>query len=77
MAAVVVQVMGDFNPEVFENPMFSDVIGVCQSRLGGSNLFSQGRKPIAVTVVVTAMQRMSRPVSSLRPPPDIALECTC
>ena len=53
------------------------VIGVCQSRLGGSNLFSQGRKPIAVTVVVTAMQRMSRPVSSLRPPPDIALECIC
>ncbi len=77
MAAVVVQAIGDFNPEVFENPMFSDVISVRLRRLGGPNLFAQGRKPIVVTVVVTAMQRMSHPVSSLRPPPDIALECIC
>jgi hypothetical protein len=69
--------MGDFYPEVFENPMFSDVISVRLRRLGGPNLFAQGSKPIVVTVVVTAMQRMSHPVSSLRPPPDIALECIC
>ena len=75
MAAVVVQVMGDFNPEVFENPMLSDVISVRLRRLGGPNLFAQGSKPIAVGA--TAIQRMSHPVSSLCPPPDIALKCIC
>ena len=74
MAAIVVQVMGDFNPEVFQDLMFSDVIGVCLSRLGGPNLFAQGRKPIVFAMVVTAMQTMSHPVRSLCPPPDIALE---
>jgi hypothetical protein len=28
-----------------------------------------------IAMVVTAMQTMSHPVSSLCPPPDIALEC--
>ena len=77
VAAIVVQVMGDFNPEVFENLMFLDVIRVCLRRLGGPNVFTQGGKTIEVTMVVTTMQRMSHPVSSLRPPPDIALECIC
>ena len=76
MAAIVVQVMGDFIPEVFQNPMFCDVICVCLSRLGGTNRFAQGCKPIVIAVVVTTMQTMmSHPVSSLCPPPDIALEC--
>jgi hypothetical protein len=35
------------------------------------------RAVIVVTVIVTAMQKMSHPVSSLRPRPDIALECIC
>ena len=35
VAAIVVHVMGDFIPEVFQNPMFLDVIGVCLRRLGG------------------------------------------
>ena len=67
--------MGNFIPEVFENLMFTDVISVRLRRLGGPNLFAQYRKTIVVIVVVTTMQRMSHPVSSLRPPPDIALEC--
>ena len=29
VAAIVVQVMGDFVPEVFQNPMFSNVFSVC------------------------------------------------
>jgi hypothetical protein len=52
----VVQVMGDFIPEVFQGLMFSDVIGVCQGRLGCPNLFAQGCKPIVFAMVVTAMQ---------------------
>jgi hypothetical protein len=28
MAAIVVQVMGNFIPDIFQNPMFHDVIGV-------------------------------------------------
>ena len=77
MAAVVVQVMSDFNPEVFENPMFSDVMSVRLRRLGGPNLFAQGRKPIVIAVVATAKQRMRHPGSILCPPPDIALKCIC
>ena len=71
------QVMGNFIPEVFQNPMFRDVISVCLSRLGGPNSFAQGCKPIVIAVVVTTMQTMSDPVRSLCPPPDIALECIC
>ena len=55
----------------------TDVISVRLRRLGGPNLFAQDRKTIVVIVGVTTMQRMSHPVSSLRPPPDIALECIC
>ena len=33
VAAIVVQVMGDFIPKVFQNPMFSDVIDVCFRRI--------------------------------------------
>jgi hypothetical protein len=75
MAAIVMQVMGDFIPEVFQNPMFRDVIRVCLRRLGGPDCLSQGCKTIVIAMVVTAMQTMSHPVSSLCPPPDIALEC--
>ena len=77
VAAIVVQVMGYFIPEVFQDLMFSDVIGVCLGRLGGPNLFAQGCKTIVIAMVVTAMQAMSHPVRSLCPPPDIALECIC
>ena len=31
VAAIVVQVMGNFNPEVFQSPMFCDVICICLS----------------------------------------------
>jgi hypothetical protein len=75
--AIVMQVMGDFIPEVFQNPMFSDVSSVCLSGLGTPDSFAQGCKSIVVAVVVTAMQTMRHPVRSLRPPPDIALECIC
>ena len=71
------QVMGDFIPEVFQNPMFRDVFCVCLSRLGGPNCFAQGSKPVVVAVVVTAMQTMSHPVKSLSSHPDIALQCIC
>ena len=77
MAAIVVKVMGDFIPEVFENLMFLDVISICLRRLGGPNFFTQGGKTIEFTMVVTTMQRMSHSARSLRPPPDIALECVC
>ncbi len=75
VAAIVVQVKGNFVPEVFQNPMFSDVTSVCLIRLGGPNSFAQGCKPIVVAVIVTTVQTMSHPVRSLCPPPDIALEC--
>ena len=65
----------NFIPEVFQNPMFRDVIRVCLRRLGGPDCLSQGCKTIVIAMVVTAMQTMSHPVSSLCPPPDIALEC--
>ena len=35
VAAIVVQVIGDFWPEIFQSPMLSDVIGVRLRRLGG------------------------------------------
>jgi hypothetical protein len=35
VAAIVVQVIGDFCPEIFQSPMLSDVIGVRLRRLGG------------------------------------------
>ncbi len=75
VAAIVMQVMGDFIPEVFQNPMFRYVIGVCLRRLRGPDCFAQGCKPIVTAMVITAMQAMSHPVRSLCPPPDIALEC--
>ena len=74
VAAIVVQVMGDFIPEKFQSPMFLNIITVCLSRLGGPDCFAQGCKPIVIAVVVTTMQTMSYPVRSLCPPPDIALE---
>ena len=67
--------MGDFIPEVFQNPMFRDVIGVCLRRLGAPDSFAQGCEPVVFAMVVTAMQTMCHPVRRLRPPPDIALEC--
>jgi hypothetical protein len=42
VAAIVVQVMGNFVPEVFQSPMFSYVTSVCLIRLGGPNSFAQG-----------------------------------
>ena len=42
VATIVVQIMGNFVAEVFQNLMFSDVISVCLSRLGGPNRFAQG-----------------------------------
>jgi hypothetical protein len=57
--------------------MFSDVIRICLSRLGGPDFFAQGCEPIVFAMVVTAMQAMSHAVGSLCPPPDIALECIC
>ena len=55
VAAIVVQIMGDFNPEVLQYPMFRDVICICLSRLGGSYFFAQGCKTIVFSVVDTAM----------------------
>jgi hypothetical protein len=77
VAAIVVQVMGNFIPEIFQRPMLCNVISVCLSRLGGPYFFAQGCKPIVFAVVGTTMQTMSHPVRSLCPPPDIALECIC
>jgi hypothetical protein len=77
VAAIVVQVMGNFNPEVFQRPMFLDVIIICLSRLGSPNCFAQGCKTIVFAMVITTMQTMSYPVRSLCPPPDIALESIC
>ena len=75
MASKVVQVMGNFMPQVFQNPMLHDVIGVCLGRSGGPYLLPQGCKAIVVTMVDTTMQIMSHPVRSLCPPPYVALEC--
>jgi hypothetical protein len=66
------QVMGDFIPEIFQNPIFRDVISVSLRRLGAPDSFAEGCKPIVVAVVVTAKQTMIHPVWSLLPPPDIA-----
>ena len=55
MAAIVVQVMGDFIPEVFQRLMFSDVISVGLSRLGGSNSFAQGCKTNVFAIAFSAM----------------------
>ena len=77
--AIVVQVMGNFIPEVFQRPMFLDKSSVSESlsRPGGPYFFAEGRKPIVIAVVVTAMQTMSHSVRSLCPPPEIALQCIC
>ena len=77
VAAIVVQIMGNFNPEVFQSPMFIDVISVCLSRFGSPNFFAQGCKPVMTAMIVTTMQTVSHSVRSLCPPPDIALECIC
>jgi hypothetical protein len=77
MAAIVVQVVGNFIPEVFENPMFTHIISVGLLRFGGPYSFTQGCKSIVVAMIHTTMQRMSHPVRSLSPPPDIALERIC
>ena len=77
VAAIVVQVMGNLFPEVFQRPMFLNVISVCLNRLGGPKFFAQGCKPIVFAMIVTTMQAMCHPVWSLCPPPNIALECIC
>ena len=77
VAAIVVQIMGNLIPEVFQRPMFLDVIIICLSRLGSPNCFAQGCKTIVFAMVITTMQTMSYPVRSLCPPPDIALESIC
>ena len=77
VAAIVVQIMGDFFPEIFQRPMFCNVSSVRRSRLGGPDFFAQGCKPIVVVMIVPTMQAMRHPVSGLCPPPDIALECIC
>jgi hypothetical protein len=75
VAAIVMQVMGDFIPEVLKSLMFSYVISVCFSRLGGSNRFSQGCKSNVFAIAVASVQTMSHLVRHLCPSPDIALEC--
>jgi hypothetical protein len=77
VAAIVVQVMGNFFPEIFQRPMLCNIISVCLSGLGGPDFFAQGCKPIVPAMIVTAMQAVCHPVSVLCPPPDIALECIC
>ena len=77
VAAIVVQIMGDFFPEIFQRPMFCNVSSVRRSRLGGPDFFAQGCKPIVAAMIVTTMQTMCQPVWSLCPPPYIALECIC
>ena len=77
VAAIVVQIMCDFFPEIFQRPMLCNVISVCLSGLGGPDFFAQGCKPIVVAMIVPTMQAMRHPVSGLCPPPDIALECIC
>ena len=51
VAAIVVQVMGNFFPEIFQRPMLCNVISVCLSGLGGPNSFAQGCKPIVVAMI--------------------------
>jgi hypothetical protein len=77
VAAIVVQVMCNFIPQVFQSPMFGHVISVFLSRFGSPNVFAQGCKTILFAMVATAMQTMSNPVRCLCPPPDIALEGVC
>ena len=77
VAAIVVQVMGNFIPEIFQRPMLCNVISVCLSGLGGPYLFAQGCKPIVFAMIVTTMQAMRHPVRSLCPPPEIALKSVC
>jgi hypothetical protein len=45
MAAIVVQVMGNFIPEILQRAMFHDVIRIYLSRLGGANFFPKAVKP--------------------------------
>jgi hypothetical protein len=40
VALIVVQAMRNFIPEIFQSPMFNDVISVCLSWLGGPNCFA-------------------------------------
>ncbi len=77
VAAIVMQVMGNFIPEIFQSPMFHDVISVCLCRLGGPYFFSKGCKSIVIATKIAAMQTMSHPVRSLCPSPNIALESFC
>ena len=77
VAAIVVQIMGDFFPEIFQRPMVCNVSSVCRSRLGGPNFFAQGCKSIVFAMITSTIQTMCQPVWSLRPPPNIALECIC
>jgi hypothetical protein len=69
--------MDNFIPEIFQSPMFRDVISVCLCRLGGPKFFAQGCKTILFAMIFTAKQTMSHSVWSLCPPADIALECIC
>jgi hypothetical protein len=54
--------------------MFHDVGQVFISRFAGPYGFSQGGEAIVIAMITATMQRMSHPVRSLSPPPDIALE---
>ena len=74
VAAIVMQVMGNFIPEVLQSLMFGDVTSIGISRPGCSNSLAQGCKTNVFAIAVSAMQRMSHPVRSLCPPPDVALE---
>jgi hypothetical protein len=77
VAAIVVQIMGYFVPEIFQRPMFCNVSSVRRSGLGGPDFLAQGCKPIVPATIVPALQAVRHPVSCLCPPPDIALECIC
>ena len=54
--------------------MYSESFSLC---FFGSNSFANCSKPIVKACILTSMQRMSHPVRSLSPPPEIALKSVC
>ena len=54
--------------------MYSESFSLC---FFGSNSFANCSKPIVKACILTSMQRMSHPMRSLSPPPEIALKSVC
>ena len=46
VAAIVVQIMGDFFPEIFQRPMFCNVSSVYRSRFGAPDFFPRAVNPL-------------------------------